>query len=417
MSTRFIPTHGARCWLAGLAFATFAMPVLALVDADPARFEKAIAAFEEADKTTPAPAGATLFTGASNIRRWESMQKRFGKTKVLNRGFGGSHMSDVAFFAERLVLPYKPKAIYVNAGGNDLHSGKTPQDVLASFEAFLKKVRPALPKAKISLISIPPSPSRWDEVEHVKEANALLAAFCAKDGAIDFIDVFPLLLGDDGKPRAEMYVEDQLHFSEAGYDVVTSAIKWQGAINALVKQDATTPPPASPIVFVGSSSIVKWKSLAQDFPDLPVLNRGFGGSEVFDSLTYAHRIVIPYRPRQIVFYAGGNDLNAGKTPERVFDDFKAFVARVRASLPDVKISYISVAGNPKRWEQVEKVRAVNSMVAAFMKSDPHLDFIDVFPAMMGPDGTPKPDIFVEDRLHMNEKGYAIWKDVVRPHLK
>lgn len=417
MSTRFIPTHGARCWLAGLAFATFAMPVLALVDADPARFEKAIAAFEEADKTTPAPAGATLFTGASNIRRWESMQKRFGKTKVLNRGFGGSHMSDVAFFAERLVLPYKPKAIYVNAGGNDLHSGKTPQDVLASFEAFLKKVRPALPKAKISLISIPPSPSRWDEVEHVKEANALLAAFCAKDGAIDFIDVFPLLLGDDGKPRAEMYVEDQLHFSEAGYDVVTSAIKWQGAINALVKQDATTPPPASPIVFVGSSSIVKWKSLAQDFPDLLVMNRGFGGSEVFDSLTYAHRIVIPYRPRQIVFYAGGNDLNAGKTPERVFDDFKAFVARVRASLPDVKISYISVAGNPKRWEQVEKVRAVNSMVAAFMKSDPHLDFIDVFPAMMGPDGTPKPDIFVEDRLHMNEKGYAIWKDVVRPHLK
>lgn len=406
--------------LAVLAVVWFALPashVFALADADPARFEKAIQAFEKADKTTPPPEDATVFTGASNIRRWDSLQSRFGKLKVLNRGFGGSHMSDVAFFTERIVIPYKPKAIYVNAGGNDLHSGKTPQDVLASFEAFVKKVRPALPKSKVSLISIPPSPSRWSEVEQVKTTNALLAEFCAKDGDIDFIDTFSLLLDANGRPRPELYVEDQLHFSEAGYDIVTSAIKWQGAINALVKLDAATPPPANPIVFVGSSSIVKWKSLAEDFPDLPVMNRGFGGSEVFDSLTYAHRIVIPYHPRQIVFYAGGNDINAGKTPERVFADFKAFVARVRASLPDVRISYITVAGNPKRWSQVQQVRALNAMVEAFTKTEPAMDFINVFPHMMGPDGTPKPDIFVSDQLHMNEKGYAIWKEVVRPFLK
>lgn len=312
MHARFLPTPRPLALLTAL-LSLNSHPALALAAADPARFEKAIAAFEAADKETPPPAGVTVFTGASNIRRWDSLQSRFGKIKV-NRGFGGSHMSDVAFFADRIVIPYKPSKIYVNAGGNDLHSGKTPQDVLTSFEAFVKKVRPALPKAKISLISIPPSPSRWSEVEQVKAANALLAEFCAKDGGIDFIDTFTLLLGEGGRPRAELYVEDQLHFNEAGYDIVTSAIKWQGAINALVKLDAATPPPASPIVFVGSSSIVKWKSLAQDFPGLPVMNRGFGGSEAFDSLTFAHRIVTPYRPRQIVFYAGGNDLNAGKTP-------------------------------------------------------------------------------------------------------
>ncbi|MBX7207421.1 MAG: hypothetical protein K1X78_03830 [Verrucomicrobiaceae bacterium] len=391
--------------------------VFALEDADPARFEKAIAAFEEADKASPPPEGGTVFTGASNIRRWESLGSRFKTQKVLNRGFGGSHMSDVAFFAERTVIAYKPKAVYVNAGGNDLHAGKSPQDVLASFDAFVKKVKPVLPKAKLSLISIPPSPSRWSEVERVKEANALLAAYCAKDGDIDFIDTFSLLLGDDGKPRPGLYVEDQLHFNEAGYDIVTSAIKWQGAINALVKLDAAAPPPAGPIVFVGSSSIVKWKTLAEDFPGLPVMNRGFGGSEVFDSVTYAHRIVIPYRPRQIVFYAGGNDINAGKTPERVFTDFKAFVARVRAKLPDVRVSFISVAGNPKRWSQVEQVRALNGMVETWARTQTKMDFINVFPHMMGPDGTPKPDIFVSDQLHMNEKGYAIWKEVVAPFLR
>lgn len=417
MNPRLFPINWTSVLLAGCTLAVSSVQASALADADPARFEKAIIEFEQRDKTTPVPEDVTLFTGASNIRRWDSLQKRFGKTVVLNRGFGGSHMSDVAFFADRIVIPYKPKQIYINAGGNDLQGGKTPQDVLASFDAFVKKVRPALPKTKISLIAIPPSPSRWSGIALIKSTNALLADFCAKDGAIDFIDTFSLLLGDDGKPRAECYVEDQLHFSEAGYDIVTSAIKWQGAINALVKLDATTPPPASPIVFVGSSSIVKWKTLAQDFPDLPVMNRGFGGSEVFDSLTYAHRVVIPYRPRQIVFYAGGNDINAGKTPQRVFDDFKAFVTRIHASLPQTKISFISIAGNPKRWSQAGQVRALNQMVEAYTKTDPRLDFINVYSQMLQPNGLPLFNIFVSDQLHMNEKGYAIWKEVVGPHLK
>ncbi len=388
----------------------------ALPPADPARFEKAIQAFEAEDTAKAPPKDLTVFVGASNVRRWQSLPERFKKTAVLNRGFGGCHLNDVAHFAERCVIKYQPKQIYVNAGGNDLHAGHTPEEVQASFDAFVTKVRAALPKVAISFTSIPPSPSRWSQVEQVRQANKLIAASCAKQG-VEFIDVFPLLLGADGHPRAELYVQDKLHFSEAGYDVVTSAIRWQKEILAFAKQDALKAPPKSPIIFTGSSSIRRWVTLAEDFPGLPVMNRGFGGSEVFDSFNYAHLTVIKYKPRHVVFYAGGNDINAGKTPQRVFEDFKAFVAKVHAALPDCRVSYISNAPNPKRWSMIDKMREASHLVEEFAKTDKRLQFINVYPHMLGADGLPKPDIFVEDQLHMNPKGYAIWKEVVGPYLK
>ena len=388
----------------------------ALKPADPARFEKAIQAFEAEDAAKAPPKDVTVFVGASNIRRWQSLPERFKKTPLLNRGFGGSQLSDVAFFTDRCVIKYQPKQVYLNAGGNDLHAGKTPEEVLAAFEDFVTKVRTALPKTAISFISIPPSPSRWSEVEQVRQANALIAASCEKKGVV-FIDVFSLLLGADGQPRPELYVEDKLHFSETGYDVVTSAIRWQKDILAFAKKDAEKAPPENPIVFTGSSSIVKWKTLAEDFPGLPVMNRGFGGSEVFDSFNYAHLTVIKYKPRQVVMYAGGNDINAGKTPQRVFADFKAFVAKVHATLPECRICYISNAPNPKRWSMIDKMIEASRLVEEYTKTDKRLQFINVYPHMLGADGKPKPDIFVEDQLHMNPKGYVIWKAVVGPYLK
>lgn len=384
--------------------------------ADPARFEKAILAFEAEDAAKAPAKDVTLFVGASNIRRWQSLTERFKKTPVLNRGFGGSQISDVVHFADRCVLNYKPKQIYLNAGGNDLHAGRTPEEVLAAFEAFVGKVRAVLPKTAISFISIPASPARWDEVEQVRQANALIAASCAKQG-VEFIDVFSLLLGADGKPRPELYMEDKLHFSEAGYDVMTSAIRWQKGILAFGKQDAQKAPPEHPIVFTGSSSIVKWKTLEEDFPGLPVMNRGFGGSELFDSFNYAQLTVIKYKPRLVVMYAGSNDISAGKTPQRVLEDFKAFVAKVHAALPECRISYISNAPNPKRWSMVEQMQEASRLIEEFTKTDKRLQFINVYPHMLGADGLPKPDIFAPDQLHMNAKGYAIWKEVVGPNLK
>jgi lysophospholipase L1-like esterase len=192
--------------------------------------------------------------------------------------------------------------------------------------------------------------------------------------------------------------------------------KWEKDIAAFEQADREHPPEKGAILFIGSSSIRMWKTLAQDFPEHRVLNRGFGGSEIPDSTFYSDRIVIPYAPKQIVMYCGGNDLNAGTPPEQVIANFKAFVAKVRAKLPEIEIDYISIAPNPARWAQVEKIKTVNGAIAAWCREQPHMEFINVFDAMLGPDGQPKPDIFLEDRLHMNAAGYAIWKEIVGPFL-
>jgi lysophospholipase L1-like esterase len=192
--------------------------------------------------------------------------------------------------------------------------------------------------------------------------------------------------------------------------------RWQKDIATFQAMDVTNRPPADCIVFVGSSSIRLWKTLAQDFPGLPVVNRGFGGSQLADSVNYAEAIITPYHPRQVVIYAGGNDIKAGKAPELVFGDFVALVKKIRALAPQAKIAYISSAPNPARWAQVEEVRKLNSLVKAYCQRH-GCTFIDVFPLMLGADGLPKPDIYVADRLHMNASGYAIWRAAVGPHLK
>ena len=193
--------------------------------------------------------------------------------------------------------------------------------------------------------------------------------------------------------------------------------RWDKEIAAFEAQDRTNPPLKGAILFIGSSSIRLWKTLAEDLPEHKVINRGFGGSQIADSIHFVDRMVVPYQPKRIVMYAGGNDLNGGKTPEQVASDFKAFVARVHAKLPETKIAYISIAGNPARWAQVERVKSANGLIREFTTTDKRLSFIDVFPHMLGKDGMPLPDIFVDDRLHMNEKGYAIWKRVVGAALK
>src|SRR5688572_13108340 len=193
--------------------------------------------------------------------------------------------------------------------------------------------------------------------------------------------------------------------------------RWDKDIAAFEAQDRTNPPPKGAILFIGSSSIRLWKTMADDLPEHKVINRGFGGSQIADSVHFVDRMVVPYQPRRIVIYAGGNDINGGKTPEQVASDFKAFVAKVHAKLPETKIAYISIAGNPARWAQVERVKEANKLIREFTTTDKRLSFIDVFPHMLGKDGMPLPDIFVADRLHMNEEGYAIWKKVVGAALK
>src|SRR5262249_54584384 len=143
---------------------------------------------------------------------------------------------------------------------------------------------------------------------------------------------------------------------------------------------------------------------------------GFGGSHLADSVNFAERIIIPFQPRQVVIYAGGNDLNAHKPPELVYGDFVALVTKIHAALPRTRIAYIASAPNPSRWAQVENVKRLNALVEGYCRRH-GFDFINVFPLMLGPDGKPKPDIYVADGLHMNERGYAIWRAAVRPYLR
>src|SRR3954470_4355497 len=143
--------------------------------------------------------------------------------------------------------------------------------------------------------------------------------------------------------------------------------KWEKAIAAFEEADKTSPPPQGAILFIGASGIARWKTLKEDFPEYTVINRGFGGSQIEDSTYYADRIVIPYQPKTIVFQAGGNDINAGKSPETVAKDFEAFVAKVRAVLPEVRILFIEQGPSTARWAQHEKQQQFNKLVKQFVE--------------------------------------------------
>lgn len=193
--------------------------------------------------------------------------------------------------------------------------------------------------------------------------------------------------------------------------------QWEKAIKAFEAADKKNPPPSNAVLFVGSSTIVMWKSLSRDFPEVPVINRGFGGSEIADSTYFADRIVIPYKPRLIVLRAGGNDIGSGKSPQQVAGDFKNFVEKVRGKLPDVRIAYMTIDPTPARVANVEKEKAANQLIKEYIKSGSNLDFIDTVAALLGPDGKPRAELFRNDRLHFNDEGYKILASVVRSHLK
>jgi lysophospholipase L1-like esterase len=194
----------------------------------------------------------------------------------------------------------------------------------------------------------------------------------------------------------------------------TSYDNWEPDIRRFEYLDSINPPPDNSVLFVGSSSIVKWTTLAQDLNEFNPINRGFGGSEIDDTLHFVDRIVIPYHPKIIVMYAGGNDISAGKTPERVAADFESFVQKVWSALPDTRILFISIAPNPRRFAQIDKIRRANHMIRHYCHTDPKLSFLDVFGPMYP--HVKKADIFAPDGLHMNSAGYKLWTPLVRQHL-
>ena len=190
--------------------------------------------------------------------------------------------------------------------------------------------------------------------------------------------------------------------------------RWEKDIAAFEQKDATNPPPKNGVEFIGSSTIGRWKTLAQDFPGQPVFNRGFGGSEIVDSTHFAARVIFPYAPKMIIFRAGGNDLWAGKTPEQVFADFKGFTAAVHAKLPGTEIVFLSLSPSPARWKQHEQEKEVDRLVKDFAGQTPHVKYLETYDLPLGADGQPRAELFVADKLHFNADGYKLLVERVRP---
>ncbi len=189
-------------------------------------------------------------------------------------------------------------------------------------------------------------------------------------------------------------------------------------IQKFKKADSVSFPAKKQILFIGSSSFTLWKDAQDYFPGKPILNRAFGGSTLVDLTRYRYEVIFPYQPKQIVMYCRENDFAASDTVtvETVVGRFKALFSLIRARYPQVPFLYVSMKPSPSRAHLMAKYKSANDQIKSFLSGQKNTSFADVYSAMLKADGSPMDDIFVGDRLHMNAKGYAIWKGILNPLL-
>lgn len=181
------------------------------------------------------------------------------------------------------------------------------------------------------------------------------------------------------------------------------------------KQDAENPPPRGEVLFLGSSSIVGWK-LEHWFPELVALNRGFGGSRIDDSVYFFDRVVVPYAPKTIVFYAGDNDI-VRMTPEAVAADFTRFTDRLSEALPECRLIYLSIKPSGRRAARREEIRQANALIAEQCEQDERWQYVEVGTLLLDEEGAPRPELYKADQLHLSAAGYAIWSAALAPLLE
>ena len=192
---------------------------------------------------------------------------------------------------------------------------------------------------------------------------------------------------------------------------------WQD-IQSFKKEDSVRFPPSNAILFIGSSSFTNWRDVQAYFPGRTIINRGFGGSSLPDVIRYTGDIVFPYQPKQIVIYCGENDLAGADTitAQTVAGRFQQLFQIIRTKLPAVPIAFISIKPSPSRQHLMPKMVEANQLIKQFLKKQPHTRYVDVYHAMLTPEGQPRKELFVEDMLHMNATGYAIWQKALEPVL-
>lgn len=189
-------------------------------------------------------------------------------------------------------------------------------------------------------------------------------------------------------------------------------------IEAFKKEDSVSPPPKNAILFVGSSSFRGWTNIQSYFPGYTIINRGFGGSSLPDVIRYASDIIVPYQPKQVVIYCGENDFTAdGVTAEIVYDRFTTLFEIIRNGLPKAHILFVSFKPSPSRLKFMPEMVKANKLIKDYLKDHRRTGYVDVYSKMLLADGTPMPDIFKADKLHMTEAGYAIWQKEIKPYLR
>lgn len=198
----------------------------------------------------------------------------------------------------------------------------------------------------------------------------------------------------------------------------TRSMRWQESLDAFAAADRARPPPAGGVVFVGSSSIRLWDDLEKQFDGVGgVVRRGFGGSLMADAARHVDHLVIPYRPRVVVVYAGENDLSAGRSPTQVLASFRDFAAQVHRALPTARIAYVSIKPSPRRAHLIPLFVETNALFAQYASETEGVEYIDVFSRMLTPEGTPRPELFRSDALHLSGAGYALWAAVISDGLR
>jgi lysophospholipase L1-like esterase len=220
----------SKTWLALTSWAVLSLSLSARAASEgkqstEVRWDKEIRAFEEADQTNPPPRQAILFIGSSSIRRWTNLAQAFPGHKVISRGFDGSHLSDSVAFVDRIVTPYKPRLVLLYAGDNDIASGVSPEQVLGDFKAFDARIHAALPNTRIAYLAIKPCPAREKYLDRVKATNRLIREYTATNDRLLFVDLFTPMLTKEGRPQADVYLEDGLHPNAQGYELWASILR------------------------------------------------------------------------------------------------------------------------------------------------------------------------------------------------
>ncbi|WP_423148516.1 GDSL-type esterase/lipase family protein [Rubrolithibacter danxiaensis] len=201
-------------------------------------------------------------------------------------------------------------------------------------------------------------------------------------------------------------------------NVFAQKVPFWNDIQAFKKQDSLRFPPKDAILFIGSSSFTKWKDVQSYFPEYKIINRGFGGSTLKDLIRYADDIITPYHAKQIVIYCGDNDLAESDTvtPQLVFSRFKKLFNMIRDKQDNVNVTYVSIKPSPSRKHLMPKMAETNKLIKDYLKSQKATAFVDVYSKMLNEKGNPTGEIFLGDSLHMNSKGYKIWKKEIGPYL-